>query len=449
MPGLRTARLSARLPVRLLAGWLALLWLALLPLSGCQPDAPVSLQLPQHVYIWQRVWRDSHALALQQSKTAFSALRLLSLQYHASTQGPVWTQAAPDWRLLAADGRPLTLVLRLDGQLRQLPAASELWPRWLAILNTARQHGVVIHQLEIDYDAGRARLPAYRQWLAKLQAEITTNPPPWSAKAVTLSATALPDWLAAPDDWRALCQQVDTLTLQLHSVRNPEQGLFDLALVRQWTEQALALPGCRFYLALPAYDAHLLTTAAGVRVESETPLPFAGQRQRLVSHPATVAAYLQWLGQRLAQLRTDSATMAVQGLVWFRLPLSDDQLSWPYPTLAAVSRQQPLQASAQFSLLHEQGRYELMVHNQGNLSLSGAALRQSATSLQLNGVQCLGGDALPGLTWQQQGSQWQLLAVTPADAQAVDPWPALQPQAARQLGWLRCRQLNLLSPAPQ
>ena len=391
--------------------------------TGCQPPAtPAQIELPHHLYIWQRVWRPAHAEALQQSHTDFSALRLLSLQYHASAQGPSWTAATPDWLLLAHDRRPLTLVLRLDGQLPQLPPADQVWQLWSGLIKQAQQQGVVIQGLEIDYDAGRARLTDYRQWLTQLRAQLPTQ--------FALSATALPNWLAAPAEWQALCQSVTHLTLQLHSVLNPIQGLFDLPLAQRWTQQALAQPGCQFYLALPAYHAHLINTTAGIRIESETPLPVTGTRQLLNSDPATIAAYLRWLPSAL----TKQTQAQLLGLVWFRLPLADDRLSWPYTTLHAVRHQQPLRQQHQLQLHAEQGRYQLILHNQGNLSLSSVMISQIAAELRLDGVNCLGGDTLPGLYWQQQGRNWQLSG-------SLAALRSLQPDSQLSLGWLRCQQL--------
>lgn len=409
-----------------------------------QPAEHSASQLPQHLYIWQRVWRPAHAQALAASQADFAALRLLSLQYHTSASGPVWTAAQPDWALLAKDGRPVTLVLRLDGQLSQLPTPAVVWQRWAATAAIARQHGVALQGVEIDYDAPRSKLSAYQQWLRQLRSLLPAT--------LTLGMTALPDWLQAPKQFTALCQQSDSLTLQLHSVLSPAQGLFDLPLAQQWTQQALQTPACRLYLALPAYHANLIQTPGGPRIETETPLPIAGQRMQLHSDPQQLQTFLHWLNRQL--LKPSPAQLL--GLIWFRLPLPEDRLSWPYATLAAVRWQQPLSSELLFSLSSGTGRYDVLVSNQGNLPASPGQIRQQAIKQHFRGLHCLGGDSLAGLQWQQLAMpagtaamqpgllHWQLRPAGPANA-APSATPTLAPGEQRLLGWLQCKQLQHLS----
>ena len=389
-------------------------------LSGCGPALPpvaAAKPLTQHLYIWQRVWRPAHAEAIVQSRADFQALRLLSLQYHLSSTGPVWTTARPDWQLLATDQRPVTLVLRLDGQLRQLPTAAVLWQQLTPQIAAAQQAGVKLQAIEIDYDAARSALVAYRDWLQQLRPPLPNH--------MTLQITALPDWLQSAD-YPALCQAADQLTLQLHSVLSPSQGLFDSTKAKQWTQSAAANTSCPLFLALPAYHSALVTTADGGRVESETPLPIAGQRQALISRPEAVADFLTWLHrQSLPQ---------VQGLVWFRLPLPDDQRSWPLQTLQALVRGEVLTAQLHTELTQDQGRFDIQLRNSGNLS---APLPDR---LRFRGVQCLGGDAQHGYQWQQQGAEWQLTR----EANHGDA-PLIAPQQQLTLAWLRCQQLHRIS----
>jgi hypothetical protein len=405
--------------VKRLAWRRCLTWLLTCLIAGCTPPAVVqpTPAFAQHVYIWQRVWRPAHSQALQQTQADFSALRVLSQQFHLSTTGPAWTIAAPDWVLLAQDQRPITLVLRLDGQLSQLPDAAVAWQQLQPQLDAAQQAGVTVSAIEIDYDAARAALASYRLWLQALRQQLPTS--------LSLQITTLPDWLQS-EHYPALCQAADQLTLQLHSVLSPAQGLFDSSKAKQWTQNAAATTPCPLFLALPAYHSALITTADGGRVESETMLPVAGERQALLSRPEAVADFLSWL-------RTQSLPQ-VQGIVWFRLPLPDDQRSWPLPTLQALVRGETLVATLHTELKPGQGRFDVVLRNSGNLSA------QLPDKLSFRGLQCLGGDAIDGYQWQQQGGDWWLQRNnTTADTTQIAP------QQARTVAWLRCQQLHLIS----
>jgi len=397
------------------AGLLLLLWLT----ASCQPVAPAMQHLQHDVYIWQRVWRPAHAEVLQQSQADFSQLRVLSLQFHLNAKGPGWTRVAPDWALLARDQRPVTLVVRLDGQLSQLPDSTLLWQQLQPQVQAAQQAGVKLAAIEIDYDAARAALAPYRLWLQALRQQLPTS--------LSLQITALPDWLKS-EDYPVLCQAADQLTLQLHSVLSPAQGLFDSNKAKLWTQSAATTTSCPLFLALPAYHSALITTADGGRVESETMLPIAGERQALLSRPEAVADFLSWL-------RTQSLPQ-VQGIVWFRLPLPDDQRSWPLPTLLALLRGEALAAKLHTELQAEQGRFDIVLRNSGNLSA------QLPDKLSFRGLQCLGGDAQHGYQWQQQGADWHLQR-QPARAAAA---PDLAPAQRLTIAWLRCQQLQIIGP---
>ena len=83
--------------------------------SGCErQDAP---PLDQQLYVWQRQWTSDHDVALRDSRTDFSALRVLALQAFPQAG---WSRARIDPALLKRDGRPLIAVIRLDGQLKSL-----------------------------------------------------------------------------------------------------------------------------------------------------------------------------------------------------------------------------------------------------------------------------------------------------------------------------------------
>lgn len=397
------------------------LWLLACLIAGCTPPATVqpTQVFAQHVYIWQRVWRPAHAEALQQSQPDFSQLRVLSLQFHFSNNGPNWTFAAPDGTLLARDLRPVTLVLRLDGQLSQLPDAAMVWQQLQPQVEAAQQAGVNLAAIEVDYDAARAALAPYRQWLQTLRQQLPAS--------LSLQITALPDWLRSKD-YPALCQVADQLTLQLHSVLSPAQGLFDSNKAKLWTQSAATTTPCPLFLALPAYHSALITTADGGRVESETMLPIAGERQALLSRPEAVADFLSWLRtQSLPQLK---------GIVWFRLPLADDQRSWPLLTLQALIRGEALAANLLTELVPVQGRFDIVLRNSGNLSTP------LPDNLSFRGLQCLGGDAQHGYQWQQQGADWYLQRQRTRVAVA----PELAPVQRLTIAWLRCQQLQIISP---
>ena len=337
----------------------------------------------------------------------------MALQLHQTKSGPVWTQAQVDLPLLVADGRAVQLVVRLDGQLKQLPI-TVLQQKLLTLLQLWQQQGVKVTQLELDYDCASSQLGAYAAWLKDLRQLL----PP----SLTLSITALPDWLGKPG-WSELQQQADQLTLQVHSVVSPQQGLFQAELAKSWAQQMAAQAQKPFYIAVPSYHSALLKQGDGWLVESEQPLQSQAKRQELWLDAQQVQDFSLWLQQQHWPL--------LQGLVWFRLPLPSDKRSWSYAQLQAVSSGHTLTADLKISLQGEAPQFEVVAENQGFVAVALPA------QINLAGGLCSAADAVSGykLNFSKDKNQLQFVL---SEAEAM-----LQPRQRLVLGWARCQNLTL------
>ncbi|MFS2092507.1 DUF3142 domain-containing protein [Pseudomonas sp. Pseusp11] len=378
---------------------------ALMLLNGCkQPDAP---PLDQQLYVWQRQWTPAHDAALRDSRTDFSTLRVLALQAFPQSG---WSRARIDPALLKRDGRPLIAVVRLDGQLNGLDR-DEVTAQIQQVLSDWRGQGLTLSGVEIDHDAGNARLPAYREFLTHLRGVLPAYLP--------LSITALPAWLDSPE-LPALLATVDSSVLQVHAVSDPRRGLFDPAQARQWARAWSRNTSKPFYLALPAYGVALLPGAGGAPVvESEVPIERGGERRELLADP-------QQLSKLGAELRADPPAH-LAGLIWFRLPLANDRRAWSLTTLGAVARGDTLDSHVGLKLSAQDGLYDISLSNQGNLD---SAWPERLT-LAVQG--CEGADALAGYALQQRPD---LLTFTRLRDGRI---PA---GGQRAIGWARCAHID-------
>ena len=213
------------------------LLLALVLTAGCERhDAP---PLDQQLYVWQRQWTPAHDAALRDSRADFSTLRVLALQAFPNAG---WSRARIDPVLLRRDGRPVIAVVRLDGQLKALDQ-EEVTAQIRQEISDWQGQGLNLAGVEIDHDAGNARLPAYREFLAHLREALPISLP--------LSITALPSWLDSRE-LPALLSTVDSSVLQVHAVSDPRRGLFDADQARQWAKAWSRVPKKPFPLAPPA-----------------------------------------------------------------------------------------------------------------------------------------------------------------------------------------------------
>ena len=379
--------------------------LVVLLLGGCeQSPAPA---LDQQLYIWQRQWTKAHEPALRQSHGDFSNLRVLALQ---AFPGAGWSRARIDPALLKADGRPLIAVIRLDGQLKALDQ-DEVIAQIQQVLGDWQAQGLTPVGVEIDHDAGNARLPAYGKFLGQLRKVLQVN--------VRLSITALPAWLDSPA-LPGLLETVDSSVLQVHAVSDPRQGLFDPKQARHWAQRWSDVTTRPFYLALPAYGVALLTQESGVPVvESEVPIDRGGKRRELLADPQQVAGLA-------ADLRADPPKH-LAGLIWFRLPLAGDRRAWSLTTLGAAARGDNLDSRLALQWEEQGGLYDIRLVNQGNLD------SPWPQRLTLAVGACDGVDALAGYTLQQTPG---LLTFTRIQE------GRLAAGSQRAIGWARCTKID-------
>ncbi|MCQ4165878.1 DUF3142 domain-containing protein [Tahibacter harae] len=361
--------------------------------------------LAQDVYVWQRVWDAQLHDALRESRDFLAGLGVLGLQRDARGR---WVEPAVDLAALVRDGRPLQLVVRLDGSAPDWPAA-ELAQRVQAVLQRWREAGLA-PALQLDHDCATARLGDYAARVAELRRQL----PPGQG----LSITALPDWLQSPQ-LETLLASADASTLQVHAVQSPTDGLFDAALAQRWVRAWARRAGARpFRVALPAYGARLKLDAEGGvdAVESEQPLPRrSAQSRELKVDPRAVAGFLRWLE------RADLPGLA--GVTWFRLPRAGDSRAWALATLRAVARGEALFAQLEPRWQAQAGgALDLELHNTGTLDA------ELPARLELAG-DCSAADALPGYRLERAGAGWVLLRTAEGELGAG---------RGRALGWLRC-----------
>jgi len=369
--------------------------------AGCERhDAP---PLDQQLYVWQRQWTPAHDAALRDSRADFSTLRVLALQAFPDAG---WSRARIDPVLLRRDGRPVIAVVRLDGQLKALDQ-QEVTAQIHQVISDWQGQGLNLAGVEIDHDAGNARLPSYREFLAHLREALPTSLP--------LSITALPSWLDS-HELPALLSTVDSSVLQVHAVSDPRRGLFDADQARQWAKAWSRVTTKPFYLALPAYGVALLPSADGAPVvESEVTLEREGLRRELLADPQS----LRTLGTELR----DDPPEHLAGLIWFRLPLANDRRAWSLTTLRAVARADVLDSQLTLQLSADNGLYDIGISNQGNLD----SPWPERLTLAVSG--CDGADALAGYALQQRPD---LLTFTRLRDGRI---PA---GGQRAIGWARC-----------
>jgi hypothetical protein len=242
-------------------------------------------------------------------------------------------------------------VVRINGQrgLSDTRLLIERLTRWVNGQSAQRWSGI-----EIDYDCPSSQLENYAKFIAELRRALP--------KEMGLSITALPTWIEG-HGLRSVLTSADSSVLQVHSVLDPQHGLFDARHAAAWIATYAKITPKDFDVALPDYGSRVAWDAQGklVGVLSEQSGVLTGPVQKEIeADPRDVAALL-------AELR-NAHPRNLKGIVWFRLPVDGDQRIWSFSTLESVVQGKALEHQWTVSIERDTlNAYRINLSNAGNL----------------------------------------------------------------------------------
>lgn len=405
----------SRAGIRALRGLLALLPAGWLAAAGTR-----------EAYVWQRQSGPEVVAALQHFQPQLDGVCVLAAEV-AWAGGRLQTvRPTVDYAALKAWGKPVGLAVRI-GSYTGTFAADDRTTRALGdlvsdLLARARQAGLRVTELQVDFDAAESKLSGYRTWLTALRPRLGET---------RLVFTALPAWLKHAA-FRELARAADGFVLQVHSLEKPASPdapfvLCDPARALAWARQAAAA-GVPFRVALPTYGYVLAFDAAGkfVALSAEGPRrSWAKDTQlRVVRADAAEMA-------RLARTLSEQPPAHCTGIIWFRLPVAGDRINWAAPTFATVLRGEiPERALAVHVRWTEPGLAEIVVANTGGTT---EPLPRAVTLRWPVEARVLAADGLAGFFLETRGGQAQGIvraAEVPADA-------SIAPGREAKVAWLR------------
>ncbi|HSU81695.1 MAG TPA: DUF3142 domain-containing protein [Thermoanaerobaculia bacterium] len=305
-----------------------LLSLILLALACRHPHA--SGPLRQEAYVWQRSWSPAVRQAIQQA-SGISGFVVLAAEVDLRQGSPKIARVPLDPSLKEA-GKPIGAALRVTTLPTRFAAEPQIVQLLAGITSDltaeARAKGIALSEIQIDYDCPESKLDDYRGLLPTLRK---------TAAPVPLTFTALPSWLGQRRAFGGLIAAADGYVLQVHSLKPPSEPWGEIALLkpeeaREWTDTAARF-GRPFRVALPTYGYLAAFDAQGrlLGLSAEGPLlswPQGITVRAARSDPAVLAGLIRdWTRDRPAELA---------GVLWFRLPVIGDRLSWSWPALRAV-----------------------------------------------------------------------------------------------------------------
>ncbi|MFK7927479.1 MAG: DUF3142 domain-containing protein [Myxococcota bacterium] len=302
-------------------------------------SAPTSTTpLTHEAYVWQRQWTP----AVQEAAASFDGDGLTALAAEVRWDGDTPMIAWVDPQVLTS-GRAVRVRVPPEG----VDVVEALGPVLTAVSDAAP--GTEIH---LDMDLPSRRLGNYTAWITELKGKVSGP----------LVITALPTWLDHAE-FAHLVAAADGVVLQVHWL-DPEDPTGPLLSpsAERYVEKMAAF-NVPFRVALPAYGHRIWTRdgrLVGVGSEGDSRPPDV-EETRVMADPHAVSALLEtWRVRHPA---------ALTGVVWFRLPTSQDQMAWPSQTLTAVREGRELVSTVQTErVLGESGAHQICLRNSGTLS---------------------------------------------------------------------------------
>src|SRR5436309_3858040 len=275
--------------------------------------------LKQEVYIWQRTWNAAVRDSLAQHASSFSRLLALNAEVAWKEKRPQIIRVALDWAALRAAKRPIGVALRIGAYPGPFESHGEVTTLLAELASSLIAEGeanqLQAGELQIDFDCAESKLDGYRVWVEAIRRKIAPVP---------VTITVLPSWLNQAS-FKPLISATDGYVLQVHSFQRPMDAdapftLCDPVAARRAVERAAQL-GVPFRVALPTYGYVMAFDRNGrfVGLSAEGPSqswPEGVQLREVRADPVALA--------RLVRTWTTNRPVMLEGIIWYRVPVSED-----------------------------------------------------------------------------------------------------------------------------
>ena len=378
--------------------------------------------LSDDVYLWQRDWNHAVRDAIAEHGSNFETLVVLNAEVSWRADRPDLVQVPLDYALLKNSKAHIGLALRVGPYpgpfLSNDRATTFLTGVAADMVKEAQANECQLSELQIDFDCAQSKLNGYKIWVGAIRRAIAPVP---------VIITALPSWLNEPS-FPNLIASADGYVLQVHSLEaprsfdapftlcNPPEAKRAVARAGQWN-----IP---FRVALPTYGYVIAFNRNGKFVG----LSADGPRKDWPSD------------YRLREVRTDPVAMAglvrywatnhpdsMRGIIWYRLPVTDDVLNLRWPALRAMMGGRTLSEHVQAAARRvEPGLMEVSLMNDGELDLSS----RLAVEVSWSNARLVAGDGIGGFNLADTGPDI-------ARFQVDDNSFRLPAGEKRIIGWLR------------
>jgi len=310
--------------------------------------------IPQEVYVWQRVWTDEVVSAVEKYSPEFNKSIFLAAEISYRGDSDTWTCQAFQDPIEYAQQDPTNygLAFRI-----QTNAAQSKWSNnsLTKVDEFIQLHIGNVSTIQIDYDCPSKKLADYIKLMAHLRKKFPNK---------KLEITCLPDWLNK-STFSELIGKTDRYIMQVHGVSGHGKGqaLCDTIHTQKVAHQCAQL-GHPFLIALPTYRHAISYSQNGTIQSVASEGNFHSSNYEIVSANAPQISSLIKLWQ---QQRPE----LMQGVIWYRLPVITDKMNWTSDTFQKTRNGESIDpADLDFKVsLNTNGSYQLSLTNNSSQHL--------------------------------------------------------------------------------
>jgi hypothetical protein len=348
---------------RLALATLAIVAIALLYRISPNGETRSSGAISHEAYVWQRQWSEEVIESVAQNGPEFDSLTILAAEINWVEDSPTIYRVAPEYKTLEALNRTIGFAIRMGSYrgpfAQEGPISEMLQGLARSFIKEATKYSVPISEVQLDFDCPESKLDDYTIWVNSVKKAI---------HPINLGITALPSWLDHPQ-CKHLLKAADRVVLQVHSIDRPDSMNSKLMLCdpnnAKLAVEKMAEFGIPFRVALPTYTYLLAYDGEGTLSGLSAEGPQPNWPKSFQTRPLQADANL--LTELVKDWKQDRP-QSLQGLIWYRLPVSSDRYNWQWPTLRAViNGQNPTSRLEVHAVPSSKGLYDLFLTNNGTL----------------------------------------------------------------------------------
>lgn len=357
--------------------------------------------LPHECYVWQRVWNEELRESIGEAESSFEGFTILAAEIDVRPERLAQQIMPVDYSFLSTLSIPVGIAIRINpysGPFEKTdPSTQSICQIIRTVLKTAADAGFNPVEIQIDYDCAESKLAGYRTWVECFKETFPQYP---------ITITALPSWMNN-GEFKKLVQSSDGYILQVHSLERPdsfedEVVLCDPKSALKWIKKAERFD-VPYRVALPTYGYIVAYDEQGkfFGLSAEGPMPGWPENTQI----KTVLSDAKKISSMIQEVRALSPKH-LTGIIWFRLPVSSDQLNWQWHTLERVIQEQPLTERIEAVIDWPQSNLaEVYLVNSGDVDISVPV----TVSLDSGAGDCLAADGLKGYTVHEDGQEGTVL----------------------------------------